>query len=206
MRGHEFERFNSHFKTMSKARDFETVNAGVTNLELGNFVRITNLYGTPDIGNVSGETTAYKQVKLFSGETITRGTASQDEVIGVARIRALEYESGVSGTTSAVYKAHLFDVRTFTVLTLSGVPSPTLTATHSTGVQLKGLTSGATGFVFDTVNSAAEGERVRLTNVIGTFSSGEKLIASDSAETGKVIETAANADITISVNNYKNIF
>ena len=40
---------------------------GVTNLELGNFVKITNLYGTLDIGSVSGETTLYKEVKLFSG-------------------------------------------------------------------------------------------------------------------------------------------
>jgi len=199
VKGYEFEKLGTQFLDLKKARTVSTINAGVTNLELGNFVRITNLYGTPDIGNVSGETTAYKQVKLFSGETITRGTASQDEAIGVARIRALEYESGTSGTTSAVYKAHLFDVRTFTVLTLSGLPSPTLTATHTTGVQLKGLTSGATGFVFDTATSVAEGERVRLTNVIGTFNSGEKLIASDSAETGKVIETAANADITISL-------
>ena len=199
IRGYEFEKLGTTFKDLKKARDFTTINAGVTNLELGNFVRITNLYGTPDIGNVSGETTPYKEVKLLSGATVTRGTSSSEEPIGIARIRALEYNSGVSGTNDAVYKAFLFDVRTFTVLTLSDTPSPLLTATHSTGVQLRGVSSGATGLVFNTDTTAADGHRVRLTNVVGAFTQGEKLIASDSAETGGIIENAANADLTISL-------
>ena len=199
IKGYEFEKLGTTFKDLKKARDFTTINAGVTNLELGNFVRITNLYGTPDIGSVSGETTPYKQVKLLSGATVTRGTSSTEEPIGVARVRALEYDSGVSGNTDAVYKAHLFDIRTFTVLTLSDTPSPLLTATHSTGVQLKGVSSGATGLVFETDTSAADGHRVRLTNVVGAFTQGEKLIASDSAETGGIIENSSNSDLTISL-------
>ena len=193
VRGYEFETLGTTFKDLNKARDFTTINAGVTNLELGNFVRITNLYNTPDIGSVSGETTPYKEVKLFSGFTDTRGTAATEDLVGVARVRALEYDSGVSGSNSAVYKAYLFDIRTFTVLTLSDTPSPLLTASHSTGVKLTGNTSGATGLLFDTDTN----NRVRLTNVVGTFQSGEKLIASDSAETGKVIENSGNTDLTV---------
>ena len=104
VRGYEFEKLGTTFKDLNKARDVTTINAGVTNLELGNFIKITNLYGTPDIGSVSGETTPYKEVKLFSGATVTRGTASQEEPVGVCRIRALEYDSGTSGNTDAVYK------------------------------------------------------------------------------------------------------
>jgi len=199
VRGYEYETLGTTFKDLNKARDVKTINAGVTNLELGNFVRITNLYNTPDIGSVSGETTPYKQVKLFSGATVTRGTVSSEEPVGVARVRALEYDSGVSGTTSAVYKAFLFDVRTFTVLTLSDTPSPLLTATHSTGVKITGNTSGATGLLFDTDTSSADGHRVRLTNVVGTFQSGEKLIASDSAETSGLIENSGNTDLTVTL-------
>ena len=199
VRGYEFEKLGTTFKDLNKARDVTTINAGVTNLELGNFIKITNLYGTPDIGSVSGETTPYKEVKLFSGATVTRGTASQEEPVGVCRIRALEYDSGTSGNTDAVYKAFIFDVRTFTVLTLSDTPSPLLTATHSSGVRLTGNTSGATGLVFDTDTSGNLGHRVRLTNVVGTFQSGEKLIASDSAETSGLIENSSNTDLTVSL-------
>ena len=39
---------------------------------------------------------------------------------------------------------------------------------------------------------------VNLTNVVGTFSSGEKITSSDSAETGGIIENSGNTDLTIS--------
>ena len=132
---------------------------------------------------MSGETTPYKQVKLLSGATVTRGTSSTEEPIGVARVRALEYDSGVPGNTDAVYKAYLFDIRTFTELPIhSGdLPlSPLLTATHSTGVKITGNTSGATGLVYNTYTRLDGGNRAsnptiaRLTNVVGAFQSGEK--------------------------------
>jgi len=200
VRGHEFERFNSHFKTMAKARDFETVNAGVTVAELGNFVNITSIYGSPDISPISGETTAFKQIDLYDTETATRGSASGNH-IGVARSRGLEFSSGTAGAsasnTEAVYKLFLFDVRTFTKLTMSGTPSPTLIATHADGgVQIKGVSSGATGFVFADGTSAAT---VLLTNVVGEFTAGEKITASDSAETDDIVEDSGNVDLTISI-------
>ena len=116
--------------------------------------------------------------------------------MGVARARAIEFDSGVAGDTSSQYKLFLYDVRMFTILTISDTPSPTLVATHTNGgVQIKGATSGATGFVFGSLTS---GTTITLTNVIGTFTGGEKLIASDSAETGGLIENSGNTDITIS--------
>lgn len=44
---------------------------------------------------------------------------------------------------------------------------------------------------------ATSGGRVALTNVIGTFVSGEKLTASDSAETGAIIENGDNTDLVL---------
>ena len=202
VRGFEIEKTALTFKDLKKARDFDTINAGVTNLEIGNFTRITNVYGTPDIGDVSGETTPYKQLKFFELPTSTRGSStSMGKNIGVARTRAFEFLQGVVGDTAAEYKLFLFDVQMFTRLTLNDTPSPLLTATHSTGVQLKGATSNATGFVFSTETSD-DGLRaasvINLVNVKGTFSVGEKIIASDSAETGKLIEDSSNDDLTVS--------
>ena len=202
VRGFEIEKTALTFKDLKKARDFDTINAGVTNLEIGNFTRITNVYNTPDIGDVSGETTPYKQIKLFELPTSTRGSSTSMGLnIGVARPRAFEFLQGVVGDTAAEYKLFLFDIQMFTRLTLNDTPSPLLTATHSTGVQLKGATSNATGFVFSTETSD-DGLRaasvINLVNVKGTFSVGEKIIASDSAETGKLIEDSSNADLTVS--------
>ena len=64
VRGYEIEKTARPSKIYTR-RDVETINAGVTNLDLGNFVRVTNAYNIPDIGDISGETTPYKTLKLF---------------------------------------------------------------------------------------------------------------------------------------------
>ena len=197
VRGYEIEKTALTFKDLQKARDVETINAGVTNLDIGNFVRVTNVYNTPDIGNVSGETTPYKTLQLFSEPTATRGSSTGLGLnVGVARARAFEFSQGQAGTTVAEHKLFLFDIQMFTRIELSDTPDPLLTATHSTGVRLQGETSGAIGFLFSTESSGSTGNTsiVNLVNVSGTFQVGEGIIASDSAKTGKVIERTSTGD------------
>ncbi len=195
VKGYEIEKSGVTFKDINKARDFETVNAGSVNAELGNFVKVTNMFGQPDVTSISGETTPYKTIALFDDVIQTRGSASGTQ-IGVARSRTIEYASGTAGNTDAVYNLYLFDIRPFTYLTLSDNPSATLTANHANGgIQVKGVTSGATGFVFGALTS---GTTAVLTNVSGTFIVGEKIEASDSSETDSIVENSSNADLTIS--------
>ena len=78
----------------------------------------------------------------------------------------------------------------FTVLTMSAAPSPVIPA----GARVKGETSGATGYAY----ADTSGTGLTLVSVNGTFSSGEEITESDSAETGQVVENSSNADITIS--------
>ena len=199
VKGTEIERIAPTFKDINKARDFDTVNAGVSTFDLGNFAFIENVYGTPDITFISGEATAFKTLELYDDKISTRGTANGN-LVGVARARSIQYHSGTVGSTStnntSRYKLFMFDIQPFTKLKLSGTPSPTLLASHANGgVQIKGVTSNATGFVFA---SGTSNDLVNLTNVVGTFSAGEKIIASDSSETGGIVENASDADLTIS--------
>ena len=195
VKGYEVEKTASTRLDVPKARNFDTVDAGAINAELGNFVKITNIYGQPDVSSISSETTPYNTIGLFDDAIVTRGSSSGTH-IGVCRARTIQYESGTKGNTDAIYRLYLFDVRPFTYLTLSGTPSATLTANHSNGgVQVKGVTSGATGFVFGSLTS---GTTVVLTNVVGAFSSGEKITASDSSETDQIVEDSGNTDLTIS--------
>ena len=199
VRGFEIEKIAPTIKDINKARDFNTVNAGVSTFDVGNFALITNVYGTPDVTFISGETTAFKEIQFFSNKFTTRGTKNGN-LVGVARARTIQYHSGTAGSSSSnstsQYKLFMFDIQPFTKLTLSGIPSPTLLANHSTGgVQIKGVTSGATGFVFDEGTSQ---NVINLTNVVGEFSAGEKITASDSAETDDILEDSSNADLTIS--------
>ena len=194
VKGYELEKISPTFKDLPKARDFNSVNTGVVTHEIGNFCQITNIFGQPDITFISGESTAYKTIGLFDDKIVTNGTSSGNQ-IGVARGKAIEYRTGVVGTSAAVYDLYLWDVRPFTKLTLSGTPSGTLLANHASGgVQVTGVTSAATGYVFA---SGTGSGKVVLTTVVGTFAVGEKIKASDSGEANKIVENVANADLTI---------
>ena len=204
VQGFEIEKLGTSLVDINKARDFSTVNAGVTTFDIGNFAFVTNVYGTPDISQIGGSTTPYKEIGIYTDRTDTSRGTEKGYQIGVCRARTIEYFSGTQGNTDAIYKLFLFDVRMFTYLSLSGIASPSLIATHTNGgVQIKGVTSGATGFVYSTNYVAGTGTtggvtRIALTNVVGNFTETEKIIASDSSETGKIVENAANTDLTIS--------
>ena len=185
-------------KDLNKNSDFETKNADITVFDTGNFALITNIYGTPDISEIASETTPFKEVQFYDAPTSSRGTAN-GTLIGVGRTRSMQFSAGVAGSSSSndtsVYRLYLFDLRPFTILTLSDTPSPLLTANHTDGVQVTGVTSGATGFVF---GEGTSGTNVNLTNVVGTFVAGEKITSSDSAETDDIVENSGNTDLTIS--------
>ena len=195
IKGYEIEKTQTTIKDLKKAVEFDTINASISTFDVGNFVFVSNVYGTPDITAISGETTAFNLVQFYDEFTSTRGSANGN-LIGIGRVRAIEYQAGTVGTNEAQYKVYFFDIRPFTKLTLSDTPSPTLLASHSNGgVQLTGVTSGATGLVYA---SGTSGTSVNLTSVIGTFISGEELQASDSAEGDSgTIENSSNADLTI---------
>jgi len=211
VKGYEVEKIGLTNITFGKARAFRTVNAGVSTYNIGNFVNVTNVYGQPDIGEISGETTPYKEIELFTDFTSVRGDATRTNSdyrdttrgyqIGVARARTMEFKSGTQGNTDAIYKLFLFDLRMLTFLRLN-----TVSDTITEGAQVTGESSGATGFLYDFHNDAGHFSIVKLTNVIGNFSQGEKLKISDSLETDKILESdadvgpdgiAANTDITI---------
>jgi hypothetical protein len=193
VKGYEIDKIAPSIVDVNKSRDFRTFDSAASAIDLGNYIKVTNLYGTPDVSNISGETTVYKQLDLYDTNIATRGTAVGVHM-GVARVRTYQYDSGIAGEQAATYRLYLFDIRMFTRITLSGTPSPTILSAASNGGQrIVGSTSGATGFVF---GSGTTGTTLLLTNVTGIFSSGETLALSNSSETGNLIETSGNVDIT----------
>ena len=101
VRGYEIETIGTRYVDVDKARDFETQNAFPTRFDFGNFVIVTNVHGSPDVGLVSSGTTteAFKQVLLHKEDTASRGTIlaagnATLKQIGRAKSRGFEYNSG----------------------------------------------------------------------------------------------------------------
>ena len=153
VKGYEIDTIATTFLNVDKARDFDTQNNFNTRFDVGNFVNVTNVYGSPDIASASG-VEAFKGLTLHDTATSSRGTSnagsgSSITTIGRAKTRGFEYNSGTatsnifssSSLTSAVYKHYLFDIVLYTHLNIKTAQA------FTTGEVVTGSTSGATGVV-----------------------------------------------------------
>ena len=100
---------------------------------------LKDVFGTPDIGFVSGEAEAYKSVRLVDEEHGTRGTVFAQNVqgmfdIGRAKSRAFEHNSGSPTgnflssitVTDTTFKHYLFDIEMFAHVNVLGAMSGAL--------------------------------------------------------------------------------
>ena len=153
VKGYEIDTIATTYVDVDKARDFATQNNFNTRFDIGNFVNVTNVYGSPDIASTSGvepfKGLTLHNVATSSRGTVNTGTESSITQIGRAKSRGFEYSSGTasanifssSSLTSAIYKHYLFDIVLFTHLNIRTAQS------FTTGEVVTGGTSGATGVV-----------------------------------------------------------
>jgi len=86
VRGYEIETIGTSFVAVNKARDFETYNNFNTRFDLGNYVNVDTVYGSPDIGFVSGDIEAYKRVNLYDTISAIRGTENAGTASSVKQL------------------------------------------------------------------------------------------------------------------------
>ena len=165
VKGYEISKIGTTHVDVNKARDFDTASGTVSRFNVGSFVNVQDVFGTPDIGFVSGESEAFKSVRLVDEQHGTRGTVFGTELahvfdIGRAKSRAFEHNSGSATgnflssitVTDTKFKHYLFDIEMFSHVNVKGAMSGALT----TGDILTGGTSGATG-VIESITTAGSG-------------------------------------------------
>ena len=209
VRGYEIEQVVPSFIDLPKPRTAENFDSAITNVEVGNFTRVTNVKGTPDLSPfISGDVAEpYREIQLHSVQKTNYSTAANAQ-IGVARARAFEHSSGNtsnatlsnSSDNDAEFNLYLFDIRMFTTIQISanfnGAPSV------AQGSKITGNTSGATGFIHSAVNNLIE-----LITVSGNFNVGEELISSSqttSNNSSQFIINSSNAAVTVSAITSRN--
>ena len=182
VQGYEIDTIATTWTPLDKARDFDTQNNFSTRFDVGNFINVTNVYGTPDIASASG-VEAFKGLTLHNTATSSRGTANTGSnsgitTIGRAKTRGFEYSAGTatanifssSSLTSAIYKHYLFDVEFFTHLNIKTAQA------YSNGATITGNTSGATGIKqeYSTTESATITGATKADPCVVTASGGHK--------------------------------
>jgi hypothetical protein len=106
VQGFEIEKIATEFIQVPKAREYERIDSDSIDIKYGNFIYVTNVHGVPDC-------TSYPTISLYNEllPSSNPQTTGSGTLVGTARLRAFEYDSGTPGVAStAVYKAYLFDV------------------------------------------------------------------------------------------------
>src|SRR6056300_1271089 len=172
VQGYELETIATKYVTIDKSRDFKTVNNSTIGLALGNFVEVSNIYGSPDVDTVTGDTEAYKEVSLYKEATSSRGSANSGvgtdiHQIGVAHPRFFEYNSGTVGAsssnTTSNYKLGLFNITAFTHLRTKLAHSLTTGETVTNESGASGIVEAASASVTAAISNMVATSAVLLT-------------------------------------------
>ena len=178
IRGYRTEFITPQYIDVDKPRDFETRQNGIVNFNLGNFVKVYDVHGWPEVSG-DGVTDAYQILNLYDdwAANATSAVKSGANRIGRCRVVQLQKAStalaatspfGINPTvTGGVYDLWFFDVQMFTVLNIANAVTP-----YTAGTRIVGATSGASGYIADTGNNT---HYIYIEQVNGVFLNDEIL-------------------------------
>jgi len=160
--GYDIEVVGSRIIDVEKPRDTKPVENSLVPLDLGNILKVNNVFGSPVIGLNRDSTYV---IELYNQRT-TSNTAGTGEKIGEARIYSFGVSDASYSDDTTEWDLRLFDIQTYTQLTLNEEYQ------YSKGTYFKGLSSGATGYASE---NWVSGDTVKLHQTSGSFMEGEQI-------------------------------
>jgi hypothetical protein len=157
VKGYRTEFLIPQYVDCPKPRDYESIQNTILSFRLGNFVKVYDVYGWPDLTG-EGVSKAYQTVELYDDWTIGNAYNAVGRMIGRARTIQMQLD------TDTVYDMWFFDAQMFTAINFAAGNN-----TVTVGDVIRGRTSGAKGFVAD----AGSGTYCLVEQVTGVFLNGE---------------------------------
>jgi len=188
VRGYRIKTLGPTYVDLEKPRDTKALSNNIIPFEMGNYSNVENVFGFP---NISGSTVAnsYQVVNLYDTKTVTPGVTAGN-LIGYARCANFEYyddPDNTQGNSDDRYKMNLFDVQMITVVQLAA------TETLYQGSIVVGASSGARGYVIDTITASDD---LPLYQVEGSFTEGETILVDGQAvQTISKVHTYKYSDV-----------
>lgn len=180
VRGYEVETSGTTIIDFDKPREIETLQNQSIPFSLGRQIELNNVHGSI----ISGFSTS-SQISFYSNRTLTAGISSGSR-IGYARIYDLKLKNSEYSNESTKYECSLYDVQTFTNLTLSG------DITLTTPSFIEGKSSGASGYLTENVSNS---NIISLYQVSGSFKSNEQIIINGDLN-GRIISSIRDYSIS----------
>ena len=177
VRGYDIDIPATTVLDVNKPRDTQTVTSSLIPFEMGNKLRVNNVFGAPIIGVDNNSNT----VDLYS-QRRNSTTAGTGNLIGKARVYSFATADLPYASASTEWDLYLFDVQTYTALTLN---ETTLAADCPATSFIRGLSSGATGYVVGTPSDAT----ITLDQTSGTFIVGEQILINETTLVSRSIKS-----------------
>ena len=185
VKGFDVENSATKIIDVEKPRDTKTITNALVPFEMGTLIRVNNVQGTPLFG-VNNNSNI---VRLQDQRRGTSATAATGGEIGQARVYNFSLTDSAQVDLSTSWDLYLFDVQTYTVINLN---ENTLTADMPVGSYIRGVSSGASGYV----QSAPGGTTgINLMQTSGTFIVGEQLLINESKELSRSITSVTTHGI-----------
>ena len=168
VKGYRLDKISSTFLDVPKARTTREVEQEAVTYSTGDPIFVNNIFGSPSLGIGTTAT-----VSLMNRRRGNSGTE-----IGLARLYDFKAQSSSFLNATTQYELRLFDVRTFTSVTV-GTAITSLAAAD----RIQGTRSGAVGYVR---TGGTNVSTISLTDVSGKFLRNESLIINGNND-GRVI-------------------
>lgn len=172
IKGYETELLGNQFVDIEKPRTTRTVESAAIPFEVGNIFRVNNVYGSASVGIGTTLTVDLRDQRIGTDQDGTPGSS-----IGVARVYDYKLQNSAYADDSSVFELALFDVQTFTDLTLNQeltIDAPAL---------IEGKNSGARGFL-----RSRSGATLTLQDTAGTFIADEQIVV-NGINNGRIISS-----------------
>ncbi len=177
VRGYDVETKRNRVVDVEKPRDKEKISSASVPFEMGTLFRLNNVVGTPIIdNNLTNNTVLLHNRRRTSSNDATGGTH-----IGNARVYSFNLTDGSFVDKTSKWDLYLYDIQTFTAITLN--QSISLTQTN----RVRGASSGATGYIANAGTNTATA--FNLIDTSGTFIVGEKLIINEDPDNTRVLNS-----------------
>ena len=176
VRGYRTEFITPQYVDVEKPRDFDSIQNGIINFNLGNFMKLYDVTGWPEISG-DGVTDAYQIVEFYDDWAANATASIKSGATLIGRGRLIQLQKAVTSTASTnpfggsgpidgVYDMWFFDPQMWTALNITNP------GTFTVGMRVVGKTSGSYGYVANIGNGT---HYIYLEQVTGGFTNGEIL-------------------------------
>jgi len=99
------------FLEFDKAANTIQKDSVVVGQSFGNYIKVNEVCGTWDIDNHGSITLYDSAAQALTNVNYSAQAVSGSATIGTAKIRGFQWDSGIAGTPTAVYRLYLFDIK-----------------------------------------------------------------------------------------------